>query len=347
MPDAPVTAGSILTLISYDAGQFSERQLRDATELASGLTQGGVHWLNVESAGPKQLEEVAAAIGMHPLALDDVLNVGQRPRVEAYGDHLFILARTLRERTAAPQADGQAQEGDTEASGLQGNQLALVLKGNLVVSFLDSPNDPFGNLRQRLREGLGATRKHGPDFLVYRLLDVVIDQYFTVIERYDDGLESLEEQILLNPTRQAFTRVNGVRRDLLRARRAIWPLRDVMADLQRPDGQFIGEETLSYMRDAHNHVMQVIDTLEVLREMVTGIHDAYLTSLNTRMNDIIKVLTVISTIFIPLTFLAGIYGMNFLYMPEYHWRWAYPALWVIMLGLAGGMIVAFRRRGWL
>lgn len=346
MPDSDaLTHGAHLTLISYSADRFDERRITDLAELSSGLSQDGVHWLNVMGAGPQQLEQVAAAIDMHPLALDDVLNVGQRPRVETYGDHLFILARTLLAPSARSLRSDRVAAPDT--SRLQGGQLALVLKGNLVVSFLASPTDPFVDLRQRLREGRGTTRQYGADFLVYRLLDVVIDQYFAVIESYDDGLEALEERILLHPTRRAFMHVNDVRRDLLSARRAIWPLRDVMASLQRPDSQFIGEETLSYMRDAHNHVMQLIDTLEVLREMVTGIHDVYLSSLNMRMNDIIKVLTVISTIFIPLTFLAGIYGMNFKYQPEYSWPWAYPALWGVMILLTLIMLWLFRRRGWI
>src|SRR5690606_8148050 len=201
--------------------------------------------------------------------------------------------------------------------------------------------------RDRLRDAQGPARGLGADFLAYRLLDVVISQYFTVVERYGDNLEDLEDRILLNPTHAVFRQVNGLRRDLLLARRAIWPLRDAMLGLQQYDSELITPETLTYVRDAQSHVMQVIETLELLREMVTGLHDVYLTALNTRMNDIMRVLTIISTIFIPLTFLAGIYGMNFENQPEYGLRWAYPALWGVMTVLVIFMLYLFRRKRWI
>ena len=245
---------------------------------------------------------------------------------------------------AAPERGVGPEEG---RNGRRSCQVALVLKERLVVTFLERSEDPFDELRERLREAHGPARELGADFLAYRLMDVIISQYFTVVERYGDNLEGLEDRILLHASRAAFRQVNGLRRDLILARRAIWPLRDVMTRLLQPEPTLLSPETVTYVRDAQSHVMQVIETLELLREMVTGLHDIYLTALNTRMNDVIKVLTIISTIFIPLTFLAGIYGMNFEHQPEYGWRWAYPALWGLMLVLVIGMLVFFRRKRWI
>ena len=378
----------ILTLIHYRADEFEEAELEGPAELSPQLDRPGVLWLNVANAGAdhKVIRQVADAVGMHPLALDDVLHEGQRPRAEEYGDQLFLLMRMLlvsdlavppnadsangtrsgRAATAAldgraalpvdAAADGPAlpdaarHPGKAEAhdpDALRSCQVALVLKERLVVTFLETSQDPFDELRERLREAHGTARELGADFLAYRLTDVVISQYFTVVERYGDSLEELEEQILTHASRAAFSKVNALRHDLSRARRAIWPLRDAMARLLQPESELLSTDTLTYFRDAQSHVMQVIETLELLREMVTGLHDIYLTVINTRMNDVIKVLTIISTIFIPLTFLAGIYGMNFESLPEYAWRWAYPALLGLMLFLVVGMLMLFRRKRWI
>lgn len=379
-----------VTLIRYDADTFNEEELEDLHDLEAKLEEGGVCWLNVANAGSDHavIRRVAEAVSLHPLALDDVLHEGQRPRAEEYGDHLFMLMRMLlvqdlavppskesaqgtrSGRAAGAALDGRAtvseddQDDDvttppgepsttqpaSEASdndGLHSAQVALVLSEGLVVTFLETEQDPFDELRERLREAHGPARGLGADFLAYRLIDVVISQYFTVVERYGDNLDALEDQILMHPSRAAFRQVNGLRRDLMLARRAIWPLRDAMARLLQPESELLSPETITYVRDAQSHVMQVIETLELLREMLTGLHDIYLTALNTRMNDIMKVLTIISTIFIPLTFLAGIYGMNFENQPEYGWRWAYPGLWGLMIVLVVGMLVLFRRKRWL
>lgn len=390
--DADSSGATTVTLIRYDADSFEETQLSDSDELRSRLDQEGVHWLNVANAGSNHelVRRVADAVGLHPLALDDVLHEGQRPRAEEYADHLFILLRMLLVRDMAvppsvdsasgtrsgraanaaldgrvtvpagneeehglglPHAEASAYEHESgtgdDQNGLRSRQVALVLKERLVITFLESSQDPFDELRGRLREAHGPARELGADFLAYRLVEVVISQYFTVVERYGDSLEDLEDQILRHASRAALRSVNGLRRDLILARRAIWPLRDVMSRLLQQESELLTPETVTYLRDAQNHVMQVIETLELLRELVTGLHDIYLTALNTRMNDVIKVLTIISTIFIPLTFLAGIYGMNFEHQPECGWRWAYPALLAVMIVLVVAMLLLFRRKRWI
>lgn len=377
-----------LSLIYYDEDSFDEEELQDVDDLADRLDRPGTKWLNVANTGSDHelLRRIADVVGLHPLALDDILHEGQRPRAEEYGDQVFLLMRMLlvREIVVPPSADAahdtrsgraakaaldrrskpvaeaeeegggagaalpeEVLEDEYDKNGLRTGQVALVVKENLVITFLETRRDPFDELRDMLRESHGPVRRLGPDFLAYRLVEVIISQYFTVVERYGENLEALEDRILLNPTHAVFRQVNGLRRDLLQARRAIWPLRDALLRLQQGDSGLLSQETMTYLRDAQSHVMQVIETLELLREMVSGLHDVYLTALNTRMNDIMKVLTIISTIFIPLTFLAGIYGMNFEHQPEYGWRWAYPALWGLMLVLVGFMLYLFRRKRWI
>ncbi len=361
------TYGAHLQLIRYQEDQIVEQQVDDVTQLPKLLAEPGVRWLNVVGVhDTKLLEDVGRALELHPLTVEDLASLGQRPKVEEYDGYLFIVMRMLTrhglplptESPAATAAGGPgspapektpaaAAESALAPGPLHSEQFSLVLQDNLLVTFQELETDPFGPLRERLRTGRGRLRKMGADYLAYTLMDLVIDQYFEVLEAYGDDLESVEEEILRGPQRDALQRVTALRRDLLVVRRAVWPLRDVMGSLQRKDLEYFSPDVSNYLRDAHDHAVQVMDAVETQREQITSLHDIYLTLLSVRMNDVMKVLTVISTIFIPLTFLAGIYGMNFAYMPEYHWRWAYPLLWVIMLSLAGGMIVAFRRRGWL
>jgi len=373
-----------------------------------------VHWLNVVGVhDTKLLESLGQALGLHPLTVEDLASLGQRPKTEEYEHYLFMVLRILtrhgvplatseqqgahghdpapEERAAGPAAGARAASPApaTPAPGpttpatsapvpaaatpapspatpaklvqlepsasagtvghdlLHSEQFSLVLREGLLVTFQELESDPFEPLRERLRQGAGRLRKMGADYLAYTLIDLVIDQYFEVLEAYGDDLEALEERILRGPERDSLEHVNDLRRDLLVVRRAVWPLRDVMASLQRKDQAYFSPEVSNYLRDAHDHAVQVMDAVETQREQLTSLHDIYLTLLSVRMNDVMKVLTIIATIFIPLTFLAGIYGMNFEFMPEYHWRWAYPALWLVMLLLAGGMLASFRRRGWL
>jgi magnesium transporter len=362
--------GAHLQLIHYQEDSLEETEVSDIASLPKLLEAPGVHWLNVVGVhDTKLLENLGQVLGLHPLTVEDLASLGQRPKTEEYEHYLFMVFRILTRHgvpvtpatgpaaatpTRSPAAPAKLVQLEPSASAgtvghdlLHSEQFSLVLREGLLVTFQELERDPFEPLRERLRKGAGRLRKMGADYLAYTLIDLVIDQYFEVVEAYGDDLEAIEEKILRGPERDSLERVNDLRRDLLVVRRAVWPLRDVMASLQRKDQAYFSPEVSNYLRDAHDHAVQVMDAVETQREQLTSLHDIYLTLLSVRMNDVMKVLTIIATIFIPLTFLAGIYGMNFKYMPEYHWRWAYPALWLVMLLLGGGMLAAFRRRGWL
>jgi len=339
-----------IDIVRYDETGFDERVLDDPSELEAAISEPGVVWVNVVGVHDTELlERLGRLLELHPLTVEDLASVAQRPKVEAYGDYVYVVARMMERATFEGSSDDGGQErGDpVDAEGWSIEQLSIVLRGNLLVTFQETPEDPFGPVRERLRQGRGRVRKYGADYLAYALLDLVVDRYFTVIEHFGERIETLEDLVLQAPTPDVLEQVNRLRRALLLVRRAVWPLRDVLAELRRDESPFISPTVATYLRDAHDHTVQVLETLDTLREMVTGLHDVYLTSISLRMNDIMRVLTIIATIFIPLTFLAGIYGMNFDYMPELRWRWAYPALWLVMLVSAVGMLLAFRRRRWL
>ncbi len=333
--DAPVT----FELICYDEGRYDElRELSLEQALQRVRQDPGVRWLNVNGVHRTEIiEQIGAALDLHPLTMEDIVSLGQRPKIEDYERYLYIALRML------AYGSHDIEDGQSE---LDNEQLSLILLDRVVVTFQEHPGDVFEPLRERLRQGKGRLRKLGADYLAYALLDIVIDRYFTVVENYGDAIEDLEAEILSNPTTEVLQRVNHLKRETLMVRKAVWPLREVIAGLEREEGDLMSPTAITYLRDAHDHAIQVIDTVESLRDMLTNLHDMYLSALSYRMNDVMKVLTIIATIFIPLSFLVGVYGMNFKDMPELSWPWAYPALWGLMLVIALGMLAIFRRRGW-
>ncbi|MEJ2287368.1 MAG: magnesium/cobalt transporter CorA, partial [Deinococcales bacterium] len=333
--DAPVT----FEVIVYDEGRYEElRELSLEQALQHVRQDSGVRWLNVNGVHRTQIiEQIGAALDLHPLTMEDIVSLGQRPKIEDYERYLYIALRML------AYGPGHGEDGPSE---LDNEQLSVILLDGIVVTFQERPGDVFEPLRERLRQGKGRLRRLGADYLAYALLDIVIDRYFTVVEDYGDAIEELEAEILSNPTTEILQRVNHLKRETLIVRKAVWPLREVIAGLEREEGDLMSPTAITYLRDAHDHAIQVIDTVESLRDMLTNLHDMYLSALSYRMNDVMKVLTIIATIFIPLSFLVGVYGMNFHHMPELAWPWAYPALWGLMLVIALGMLSAFKRRGW-
>ncbi|MEJ2357451.1 MAG: magnesium/cobalt transporter CorA, partial [Deinococcales bacterium] len=333
--DAPVT----FEVIVYDEGRYAElRELSLEQALQHVRQDSGVRWLNVNGVHRTQIiEQIGAALDLHPLTMEDIVSLGQRPKIEDYERYLYIALRML------AYGPGHGEDGPSE---LDNEQLSVILLDGIVVTFQERPGDVFEPLRERLRQGKGRLRRLGADYLAYALLDIVIDRYFTVVEDYGDAIEDLEAEILSNPTTEILQRVNHLKRETLIVRKAVWPLREVIAGLEREEGDLMSPTAITYLRDAHDHAIQVIDTVESLRDMLTNLHDMYLSALSYRMNDVMKVLTIIATIFIPLSFLVGVYGMNFHHMPELAWPWAYPALWGLMLVIALGMLSAFKRRGW-
>ena len=279
---------------------------------------------------------VGEAFGLHRLALEDVLNVHQRPKIESYADHLFVVARMA------------------EWCGhLETEQLGLFIGEDFVVTFQERPGDDFGPVRERLRGARGLLRKSGPDYLAYALLDAIVDRYFPVLEGYGERIEELEDEVLETPHPEDLRAVHAIRRDLLTLRRAVWPLRDALASLQREPHPLIAKETRLYLGDLYDHTVQVIDFVETHREITASLVEMHLASISNRLNEVMRVLTIIATIFIPLTFVVGVYGMNFdpdsspWNMPELRWRYGYPAVLVAMLAIVAGLLGWFRWRGWI
>ena len=236
---------------------------------------------------------------------------------------------------------------DDQAQSVLSEQVSLVLGDNFVLSFQESIGDVFEQIRDRIRNAKGRVRKCGPDYLMYALLDAVVDGYFTVLEKLGEKIETMEEELVTSPTEQTLRQIHDLKREMIFLRKSVWPLRELISSLQRSESDLIKESTGVYLRDVYDHTIQVIDTVESFRDMVSGMLDIYLSSISNRMNAVMKVLTIIATIFIPLTFVAGIYGMNFEYMPELKWHWAYPVVWLVMIVIAAYMVVYFRKKRWL
>jgi magnesium transporter len=335
-PEAP---RPVVTVLAYGPDGVDERPLKSVDELPALLGRRAVTWVQVAGLGDVSvLEKLGELFHLHRLALEDVLNTRQRAKFERYDGHDVLFLRMP--------ATGEGT--------FQTEQLALFVGKGFVLSFDERPGDCFEPIRQRLREGKGRLRGAGPDYLAYALLDTVIDAYFPVVEAAGERLDALEEDILAGaPPQGLVPRIHGVRRDLLVVRRALWPLREVVSSLQRDENPAVTAETRLYLRDVYDHVVNLLDMVENLREIAGGLMELHLSAVSNRMNEIMKVLTIISTIFIPLTFIVGVYGMNFdpgagpLSMPELRSRWGYPAVWALMIALVVAMVLFFRRKGWL
>jgi magnesium transporter len=335
---APGAPQPVVQVMAYDGQRLVEASDVALDRLPGFLNEFAVTWIDVAGLGdPQALRRLGELFGVHPLALEDVVNVHQRAKVEAYSDHLFIVTRLM---------SLAAQEH------LESEQISLFLGRKFVLTFQQRPGDCFDPLRERIRKGHGKTRDAGPDYLAYALVDAVIDSYFPVVERYADLLDDLEESVTLDPHQDSVNRIHEVRNDLLLLRRSIRPHREAMNALVRDPHPLVSEETRFFFRDCYDHTIQVIDLLEIYREMCADLRDFYLSIASNRMNEIMKVLTIISTIFIPLSFITGLYGMNFDTalpgnMPELEWPYGYVAVLLLMSTVAGGMLSFFWRRGWI
>ncbi len=334
-PEAPPP---VIHAIGYDANRLEEFAIDDAEELRDLRTRFTTLWVNIDGVGRAEVvEKVGDIFGLHQLALEDVMNVHQRAKVEEYPTHLYVVARMAR----------------VNVDHLDTEQVSLFLGDGFVVTFQERPGDSFEPVRERLRGGRGRIRLAGADYLAYTLVDAVIDGYYPVLEDYGDWIESLETEVVERPREEIVGVIHDARRDVLALRHAIWPMREAVGVLYREPIDRISEDTRLYLRDAYDHTVQIIDLLENYRELASALLDVYLSSLSNRMNEVMKVLTIIATIFIPLTFIAGVYGMNFSpeaspwNMPELHWYWGYPVTLGVMLAVAVGLIFYFRRKRWL
>jgi magnesium transporter len=335
VPEEPVCP--VVRRIVYDAERIEEHAVPAGDEPAVTPVDGQVLWIDVQGLGDLALvRHLGERFGLHPLVLADLVHVNQRAKVEAYENHLFIVLRMVHQDEA-----------------LWTEQLSVVLGKDFVLTFQERPGDCFDPVRARLRRAQGRLRSRGADYLAYPLLDALIDSYFPVLEHQGELLEEMERDVVEAPEASHISRIRALKRDLLELRRALWPLRDAMAHLLHDEIPLIGTETRLFLRDCADHVFQLMDMVEIDREVASGLIDLHLSSLSMRMNEIMKVLTIIATIFIPLGFIAGLYGMNFdpavspFNMPELHWYFGYPMALALMLAVAGGLLAYFRRKGWL
>lgn len=326
-------AAPIVRVIRFNEGSCDECELTELNGLKSQLAQPGVIWVDVCGLGDESiLRKIGEIFALHPLALEDVVNVPQRPKVEAYDNHLLLITRMITLK---------------EVAVLDAEQVSIFVGTNYVLTIQERAGDVFDPVRHRIRRGGGPIRKLGPDYLAYALLDVVIDAYYPILEQLGDFLEDLEDEVIRRPTITSLQKVYQAKRELLTLRRSIWPQRETINSLVRDDFEYISDPVRVYLRDTYDHCVQVIDATETYRELVSGLMDVYLSSVGNRQNEVMKVLTIMASIFIPLTFLAGVYGMNFENMPELHSKWSYPVVLGIMVAVAVGMLVYFRRKGWL
>jgi magnesium transporter len=341
-PD-PAEPPPTIDVIASGTGDFLEQKVATPAEARQFVGKQQVTWVNVEGLGDaRQIEQFGDLFGLHRLALEDVVSVHQRAKIETYGDVLFIVLR-------------MAHCG--ENGGRCGTeQISMFVGTDWLLTFQEGhPGDSFDRVRARLREGSGKIRQLGTDYLAYALIDAVIDNYYPVLENYAERLDELEELVMETAGRRVMDRLHEVKADLLVLRRAIWPLRDAIALLAREEHPRISDNTRLFLRDCYDHVVQVVELVETYRELTADLRDLFMSSLSNRINETMRVLTIFSTLFIPLTFIAGIYGMNFdfegghkpLNMPELHWFWGYPMALVLMAATAVAMLFYFYRRGWI
>ncbi|MBI5612206.1 MAG: magnesium/cobalt transporter CorA [Gammaproteobacteria bacterium] len=320
-----------ITAVNYDDQRVEERILQDAEECLAYKDRGGVTWINIDGLHqPDVLEKIGKVFGLHPLMLEDIANTEQRPKLEDYSDYLYVVVRMLYRSNDKIFAE----------------QLSLVIGKNVLISFQERHGTEFDPIRERLRNGKGRARRLGVDFLAYQLIDAVIDNYFIVLERLSDEVETLEEQVIASPKQEALQKLHGLKKSMSFLRRSTWPLREVIAAMQRGDSPLIGEPMRVYLRDIYDHVVAVADAIDSMRDLLNGMLEIHMSNMNIRLNEVMKVLTIVTTLFIPATFIAGVYGMNFKYMPELDWPPAYPVVLVSMVAVAGAMYLYFKRKKW-
>lgn len=334
-----------LTLIDYSHNRASRQRLRSPEEAAQHLNTQSISWIDLQGLGNEDvLNRLGDVFHLHPLVLEDVVNVPQRPKVDNYPDQVLIITHMV---MMAPEIDGENPHFNSE-------QLSFVLGKNYLLTVQEElDKDCLDPVRNRIRQNVGRIRQEGADYLAYALLDAVIDAYFPVLEDYGEYIESLEDEVIFNPTRQTVQKIYRVRRELMSLRRSIWPQRNALSQLVR-DGSsnLISPNSRVYLQDCYDHVVQVLDIVETYRELTANLMDVYLSSVSNRMNEVMKTLTVISSIFIPLTFIVGVYGMNFnpnvspLNMPELNAPWGYPLCWAVMISIGLALSYYFWKKGW-
>jgi magnesium transporter len=320
-----------MTCISFHESTFYESEHTTTQSLFEAQKDDHINWLNIVGLHEEAvIEQIGTHFNVNKLSLEDILSVGQRPKVDEFDTYVYLVLKML----SYNEKNEQIEE----------EQVSFLLFSNTVITFQERPGDVFDYIRKRLEAGKGTIRKKGADYLLYALLDAIVDHYFAILEKYGDKLYEIELQLLENPERQILETIHSLRKETVHLRRSIYPLRELVSKLEKSEHPFIQQSTKLFVRDLYDHTIQVIETVEIFRDSALGLSDLYMNSLSNKMNNVMKTLTIIATIFIPLTFVVGVYGMNFDYMPELKYRWAYPAVLVFMTLISLGMIVYFRRK---
>jgi len=323
-----------VSIIDYNGDRFQEQIDVDVETCRQFLNKDTVTWINISGLHQTAvIERIGNLIGLHSLLQEDVLNTEQRPKMDDFDDHLFVVLKMI---------DIISGTGE-----LEHEQISLVIGPNYVISFQERPGDVFNPVRDRLRRGKGRIRKSGADYLAYALMDMIVDHYFKILEDLGEQIEILQDEVIDAPKPDILQAIHRLKHQMIYLRRSVWPVREIINNLLRIESRLIGRDVQRYFKDIHDHAIQVVETVETYRDVLSGVLDIYLSNVSNRMNEVMKVLTVIATIFIPLTFLAGVYGMNFKYMPELEWRYAYPILWIVNIVIAIAMLAWFRKKRWL
>jgi magnesium transporter len=323
-----------INIIDYDEATCTEQVAASVDVCIPYKNKPTITWINLDGVhNVPVLEKLGECFGLHRLVMEDILNTDQRPKMEDYGDYLYIVLKMLT---------------NGKDNGIITEQISIIVGANFVLSFQEGlEGDVFNLIRDRIRTGKGRIRKMGSDYLAYALIDSIVDNYFVILEKFGDKIELLETELIENPTQKTVQRIYQLKRELIFLHNAVWPLREAVSSLSKHESTLIREATTPYLRDVYDHVIHVIDSVDIYREMISGMLDMYLSSVSYRLNEVMKVLTVISLIFMPLTFIAGVYGMNFKHMPELEWKYGYFLVWLVMAGIGAGMILYFRRKKWL
>jgi magnesium transporter len=327
-------APTTVSLIDYTEEQVMEREGVTWEECRSLRESPSITWFNISGLSDVEtVHRLGEVFGLHPLVMEDILHIGQRPKLELYDDYLYMVVKMI-----------YRGEGRND---IAYEQLSLVLGKNYVLSFQEREGDVFQSIRERIRTGKGRLRRSGADYLVYSILDSVVDNYFPALEKVGDLVEDVEERLSGDPDEDVLADIYRLKREVLFLRKSIWPIREVVAALMRQETESVSATTITYLRDVYDHSIQVMDVVETYSDMLSELLDVYMSTVSNRMNEIMKILTIIATIFIPLTFIVGVYGMNFVHMPELTNELAYPAVLLVMTAISALMIIYFRRKGWL
>jgi len=323
-----------ISVIDYSIGKYDEIEVKNIEDCFHLIKKPSITWINIDGLHEVDtIEKLGNCFNIHPLVLEDIVNTDQRPKMEDYDKYIFFVLKMLYV--------------DHKNDMINIEQVSIILGRNYVISFQETVGDVFDSVRERIQKGKGRIRKMGADYLTHALIDAIVDNYYSILEKIGEKVESMEQEVVTNPETKILQQIYKLKREMIYIRKSVWPLREVLNNLLREESKLIKDNTHIYLRDLYDHTIQIIDSIETFRDMISGMLDIYMSSVSNKMNEVMKVLTIFAAIFIPLTFIAGVYGMNFQYMPELTLTWAYPVVWIVLISVAVIMLIYFRRKKWL